>query len=123
MFSLSSTTDGNDDEPAAIPELTDNTAAVVGPVPDAETLSENLTPDDSPPFKAQLIDIEGMESKTRRALAYGSGIVLAAFYTATFVLHATGVLPELGNVMSMFSGLQTLTAAAFGFYFAKAKGS
>lgn len=86
-------------------------------------LTEDLTPDDSPSFKSKPVDVEGMESETRRALAYGSGIVLAAFYIATFVLHATGQMPDLGSVMSMFSGLQTLTAAAFGFYFAKAKGN
>lgn len=122
MFSLSSTTDENADQPDAVDELTESSAPSAG-LAGVVTLSENVTPDDSPTYKSKPIDIEGMESKTRRALAYGAGIVLAAFYTATFVLHATGVLPELGNVMSMFSGLQTLTAAAFGFYFAKAKGS
>lgn len=122
MCSLSSTTD-DDDQHDAAHEFVEHFAPGADVIFGVRPLSENVTPDDSPTFKTKSVDIEGMESKTRRALAYGSGIVLAAFYTATFVLHATGVFPELGNVMSMFSGLQTLTAAAFGFYFAKAKGS
>jgi len=62
-------------------------------------------------------------NNTRRILAYGALIVLVVFYAAILLFFVVGKidLNEVGQLIAVFSGLQTLAATAFGFYFAREK--
>lgn len=86
-----------------------------------ETLAENTIPSSQQVFITRPFDPVEHNAKTRRILAFTSLGVLVLFYGATFTCFVIDLitLEELTSIIAVFSGLQTLAAAAFGYYFAK----
>jgi hypothetical protein len=91
------------------------------------TLSDDSLPDASGLFipaetTGKVFDPKEHKAQTRKALAIAALSVLGGFHAIILCLLALDVitLAELAGIVAAFSGLQTLTAVAFAFYFAKA---
>lgn len=99
-------------------------------------MSSDPEPEPEPDETLNLTDIPGAQqifeikrpfnpaehnAKTRRILGFTSLGVLGGFYAAILACFITNLitLEELSAVIAAFSGLQTLAAAVFGYYFAK----
>lgn len=72
-------------------------------------------------IRTKKFDPKRHKAGTRRGLAITAFVVLLAFYAVLLTLFVVNVitLQELTALIAAFSGLQTLTAVAFAFYFAK----
>lgn len=73
------------------------------------------------PTPTKRFDPKRHEAGTRRGLAVAALCVLVVFYCTLLLLFTFDVitLQEMTSLIAAFSGLQTLTAVAFAFYFAK----
>ena len=115
VFSLRPTSEPTPD-PAAPPEAPHTTEQQ----PET-TLAENTIPESEKVFITRPFDPTEHNAKTRRVLAFTSLGVLVLFYGAllTFFVMRLITLQELTSIVAVFSGLQTLVAGAFGYYYAK----
>lgn len=89
----------------------------------AHEFIENLRPDGGGLFPSRVFEPAEHNAKTRRGIAVMILAVLGAIYITGAVAYiAHGITSEeLVQFVAAFSGLQTLAAAAVGFYFAKEK--
>lgn len=73
------------------------------------------------PTPTKKFDSKKHKAGTRKGLAIIAFVVLLAFYAVLLTLFILRriTLEELTALLAAFSGLQTLTAVAFAFYFAK----
>ena len=89
----------------------------------AHEFTEDLRPDGGGLFLSRVFEPAEHNAKTRRGIAIMILAVLGVIYIAGAVAYiAHGITSEeLIQFVAAFSGLQTLAAAAVGFYFAKEK--
>lgn len=100
-------------EPHGLPE--ENSSATT------PELTDNSLPVDAPFYRTKPFNAQRVHTNTRRNLAYGALAVLVLFYAAIFIFLILDQIDmdQVVQLIAAFSGLQTLVAAAFGFYFAK----
>lgn len=72
-------------------------------------------------YEIKKFDPEEHKAATRKTLTLTAFGVLALFHAAPLTLLACGLISvdDLAGIIAAFSGIQTLAAVAFAFYFAK----
>lgn len=124
VSSLSSASSKNESDHPTSTELQDGSLETA---PGTAT-SVRVLSDDEAPAASELwgigtkkFDSKRHKAETRKMLALAALGVLTVFHAAPLTLLAFNVitLSELTGIIAAFSGVQTLAAVAFAFYFAK----
>lgn len=103
--------------------LMEQSASTTSTVEVIDALTEYAVPGTEPVLRSVPFNETEHNAKTRRTLAFGAVGVLVAFYGATFIGFwvEAFTINEVTALIASFSVVQTLVAAAFGYYFAKDK--